>query len=161
MTTPRINIAEFVTVADMVAQLEMSRTRYYQLVKQRVFLPPVYNMRTRRPICTRSIVERNLLVRKTHVGIDGNPVLFNNKHSATTSDERDTSRLSAHGTLPERSDAAAARTPQANTDSLAIGSSSRQERPKAPAAKAGQVAAGYLARDNRTTQQAEVSGGRS
>ncbi len=82
MTTPNMHTPEFLTVAAMIARLRMSRTRYYQLVKQGVFLPPVYNVRTRRPLCPREIVQRNLLVRETNVGVDGNPVLFNN-HRAT------------------------------------------------------------------------------
>jgi hypothetical protein len=70
-------IPDYISVSSMARQLRLSRSRLYDLIQQGVFLPPVYSVKTRRPMFPREIADMNLLVRQTHRGVDGSPVIFN------------------------------------------------------------------------------------
>jgi hypothetical protein len=63
-----------VTVSEMAKMVGLSRARFYQLVRGGVFPPPVY--RSGRPVYTAELQEVCLGVRKSHRGINGEPVLF-------------------------------------------------------------------------------------
>jgi hypothetical protein len=65
-----------VTVAEMARMVGMSRARFYQLVAQGVFPPPVYEVRTRRPLYTEDLQRTCLEVRRRNRGVNGRPVLF-------------------------------------------------------------------------------------
>ena len=144
MTTSDRHTPEFLTVAAMIARLRMSRTRYYQLVRQGVFLPPVYSVRTRRPLCPWQIVQRNLLVRETNVGVDGNPVLFNN-HRATPA---------GANAAPARSNARG--TPAKNAPGADEGMKRRGRKPRV-AAQAAESATAYLAKGSQAAQKADMA----
>ncbi len=65
-----------VTVAEMARMVGLSRARFYQLMDQGVFLPPVYDIRTRRPIFVEEMQKVCLEVRRRNCGVNGRPVLF-------------------------------------------------------------------------------------
>lgn len=65
-----------VSVADMARMCGLSRARFYQLMKEGVFPPPVYSVETRRPFYTEEMQETCLEVRKRNCGVNGKPVLF-------------------------------------------------------------------------------------
>lgn len=65
-----------VSVSEMARMCSLSRARFYQLVQEGVFPPPIYDMRTRRPIYSEELQMRCLEVRRRNCGVDGRPVLF-------------------------------------------------------------------------------------
>lgn len=65
-----------VSVAEMARMCGLSRARFYQLMKEGVFPPPVYNVDTRRPFYTEEMQQTCLDVRKRNCGVNGKPILF-------------------------------------------------------------------------------------
>ena len=65
-----------VSVAEMARMVSMSRARFYQLVEQGIFPPPLYRIDTKRPFFTQEMQESCLEVRRRNCGINGRPVLF-------------------------------------------------------------------------------------
>ncbi len=65
-----------VCVAEMARMVSLSRARFYQLVQAGTFPPPLYDVRTRRPIYTEEAQRVVLDVRRRNCGVDGRPVLF-------------------------------------------------------------------------------------
>ena len=67
---------EIVTVTEHCRDLNLSRSRYYQLVKAGIFLPPIYDVTTKRGHVPREIQEANLQARRRNCGVNGKPILF-------------------------------------------------------------------------------------
>jgi hypothetical protein len=65
------------SVTEMARKLRLSRARFYQLQNMGVFPAPVYRRHTRRPFYPRDLQEQCLAIRKTGIGANGQPVLFN------------------------------------------------------------------------------------
>jgi len=65
-----------VSVAEMARMVGLSRARFYQLVEQGVFPPPLYRIATRRPFFNEEMQEICLEVRRRNCGINGKSVLF-------------------------------------------------------------------------------------
>src|SRR3990172_921349 len=65
-----------VSVAEMAHMCGLSRARFYQLVKDGVFPPPLYKLETKRPFFTEEMQEVCLEVRRRNSGINGKPVMF-------------------------------------------------------------------------------------
>ena len=65
------------SVSEMAGKLGLSRARFYQLLKAGVFPVPVYCISTRRPFYTLELQTRCVEIRRTGIGLDGRPVLFN------------------------------------------------------------------------------------
>jgi hypothetical protein len=65
------------TVSQVAKRLKLSRARFYQLLDQGVFPPPVYCCRSRKPLYTTGLLTQCRIVRKTGVGINGQLVRFN------------------------------------------------------------------------------------
>jgi len=64
------------SVSEMARRLGLSRARFYQLVNRGVFPPPVRS-NTHRPFYSLDLQQQCLAIRKTRVGFNGLPVLFN------------------------------------------------------------------------------------
>jgi hypothetical protein len=65
-----------VSVAEMARMCGLSRARFYQLVNDGVFPPPLYRIDTKRPFFNQKIQEVCLEVRRRNFGLNGRPVLF-------------------------------------------------------------------------------------
>lgn len=65
------------SVTEMAKRLDLSRARFYQLLKLGVFPQPVYCLRTRRPLYTGIQQQRYEEIRKTGIADDGRLILFN------------------------------------------------------------------------------------
>ena len=65
-----------VNVAEMARMCGLSRARFYQLVKEGVFPPPLYRIDNQRPFYVETIQEICLEVRRRNCGINGRPVMF-------------------------------------------------------------------------------------
>jgi len=72
-----------VTVTEMARLCSLSRARFYQLVNEGVFPPPVYCVRTRRPIYVEDLQKVCLDVRHRNYGVNGQPVLFYSVRQST------------------------------------------------------------------------------
>jgi len=70
------------SVSEMARRLGLSRARFYQLIKSGVFPPPVRSG-TRRPSYPCDLQEKCLAIRKTRVGFNGLPVLFNQRRPSS------------------------------------------------------------------------------
>jgi hypothetical protein len=83
-----------VNVAKMCQMLNLSRSRFYQLIEQNFFLHPVYLLSSKRPIYTQEMVKINLEVRRQNVGVNGKIVMFysprTNDSPTTPARKRDT-----------------------------------------------------------------------
>lgn len=65
-----------VSVAEMARLVGLSRARFYQLMNEGVFPPPIYDVATRRPYFTADLQQECLEVRKKNCGMNGRPILF-------------------------------------------------------------------------------------
>lgn len=68
-------------VAEVVCNL--SRSRFYDLMNAGVFPEPVRNASSNRPIYSRDLIEKCLEIRRTGIGYNGEPVIFNRKLNKT------------------------------------------------------------------------------
>ena len=64
------------SIAQMAQALNLSRSRFYQLISEGVFLPPVYSVENKRPFYPQQIAQRNMEARKRNVGINGRVTIF-------------------------------------------------------------------------------------
>jgi hypothetical protein len=72
------------SVVEMARKLGLSRARFYQLVNEGVFPPPA-RLGARRPCYTPDLQQRCLQIRRTGIGFDGRPVLFNKRRRSCNS----------------------------------------------------------------------------
>ena len=79
------NIPEYVNISTMAKLLNLSRSRLYQLVDQGVLLKPVYLINNKRPVYTMEMAVRNIEVKNSNVGINGEIVMFYSARTPLTS----------------------------------------------------------------------------
>lgn len=73
MTTESRSI---VNVSQMARMVGLSRQRFWQLACEGVFLLPVYDIKTKRPLYISEMQEMNLRVRQTNFGLNNRPIMF-------------------------------------------------------------------------------------
>ena len=81
MTAQEVSTRAAVTVTEMAALCQLSRSRFYTLMQAGAFPPPVQHESTKRPYYLRELIEICLEVRRTGVGVDGRMVLFNRRRA--------------------------------------------------------------------------------
>jgi hypothetical protein len=81
-------IKAVVSVSEMCRQLNLSRSQYYLLAKKGVFHKPLYLENNKRPYFTASMVEDNLKVRETSIGVNGEYVLFYQSRTEAKNDTK-------------------------------------------------------------------------
>lgn len=69
-------LKDIVSITEHCRDLGLSRSRYYQLVRLGVFLPPVYDIQTKQPCMPLEIQSKNLEARRRNCGVNGKPILF-------------------------------------------------------------------------------------
>jgi len=74
-----------VSVSEMARSCGLSRSRFYDLVRQGVMPAPCYDLRTRRPLFPRELQQQCLEVKRSNVGIDGRFVIFYERQSPIVS----------------------------------------------------------------------------
>ena len=79
-----VNIPEILSITQMAKFLNLSRSRFYQLMSEGVFLPPKYSKETKRPFYTAEMGRRNIEAKKNNVGINGKVVLFYTSRNSPT-----------------------------------------------------------------------------
>ena len=65
-----------ISVSEMARRLQISRSRLYQLINDGFFLPPVYDIQTKRPYYLGDMIQRNLDAKNKNVGINGQILIF-------------------------------------------------------------------------------------
>ena len=70
-----------ISVSEMASLCDLSRARFYELVKARVFPPPCYDVRTRRPLYPSDLQDLCLRIRRTNTALEGSYVVFNNRRT--------------------------------------------------------------------------------
>lgn len=59
--------------------LDLSRARYYQLLEQGVFPPPIYHIKSKRPLYTHELRNKCLEIKESGIGFNGDFILFYDK----------------------------------------------------------------------------------
>lgn len=78
-----------VSVSEMARIVGLSRARFYQLLGEGVFPPPIYDLSTRRPFYDEEAQRTCLEVRGRNVGINGKVVIFYaSRHPLTNQPKR-------------------------------------------------------------------------
>ena len=77
--TANIEQQSICSVTELAKKLRLSRARFYQLHNTGVFPPPVYCLYTKRPFYPMDLQEKCLKIRKTGIGYNGRPIIFNSK----------------------------------------------------------------------------------
>lgn len=73
-----------ISVAEMSEMVGLSRSRFYSLMQSGIFPQPVRNEPCKRPVFTLELQQTCLDVRRTGIGANGQPVLFNRMRKATS-----------------------------------------------------------------------------
>jgi hypothetical protein len=68
-----------VSVVEMAAMLDLSRSRFYVLIQAGIFPHAVRNASCKRPAFDADAQQKCLTIRRTGIGLNGLPVLFNRK----------------------------------------------------------------------------------
>ncbi len=84
MNDNNMNIPEYINISTMAKLLNLSRSRLYQLVDQGVLLKPVYLASNKRPVYTKEMAVRNIEVKNSNVGINGEVIMFYSARTSTT-----------------------------------------------------------------------------
>ena len=67
---------QFISVTEMARNLNLSRSRFYQLMEQGFFPKPLIDERTKRPYYTLELQQQCLECRQSGVGVDGSILMF-------------------------------------------------------------------------------------
>jgi len=73
-----------VSVRRMAELCQLSRSRFYDLIEIGVFPQPAQHPSTKRPMYDRDLQDKVLAIRRTGIGANGIPVLFNRKSNKTS-----------------------------------------------------------------------------
>lgn len=65
-----------VSVSEMARMVGLSRARFYQLMNEGIFPPPIYTLSSRRPFYDEEMQQTCLEVKRRNCGTNGKPVLF-------------------------------------------------------------------------------------
>ena len=90
-------VPAILTVTGMARLLELSRSRVYQLIDQGVFIAPIYSEGSSKPFYTAEMAKVNLEVKRTHIGVNGRPVMFYASRNNNTSSNSDTTTQANNG----------------------------------------------------------------
>ena len=69
-------LPQAISVSQMAKQLQISRSRFYQLLEAGFFLPPIYDLKTKRPFYSAEMIEKNLDAKSQNTGVNGQVILF-------------------------------------------------------------------------------------
>lgn len=79
MTIPDKSQKAFVSVVEMSEMLDLSKSRFYALIQAGIFPKPALHQSCKRPVFDSNLQHKCLDIRRTGIGYNGQPVLFNRK----------------------------------------------------------------------------------
>ena len=88
MTVQQSSKRAAATVTEVAAMCQLSRSRFYELVRAGVFPQPVQNGCVKRPIYVRDQIEKCLEIRETGVGLNNTIIVFNRRRANRTTPRR-------------------------------------------------------------------------
>jgi len=77
-----------VSVVEMAEMVRLSKSRFYDLMRAGVFPTPVQQASCKRPVFDRQLQDKCLEVKRTGVGFNGQPIVFNKKRKTTRTKKR-------------------------------------------------------------------------
>ncbi len=96
MSDDNINLPPYINISTMAKHMNMSRSRLYQLVELGVLLKPAYLLNNKRPVYTREMAMRNIKVKNSNVGINGEIVMFYSARTTATKPKKTVQKLTDH-----------------------------------------------------------------
>jgi hypothetical protein len=102
MTAQQLSQRAAVSVSEMAAMCDLSRSRFYSLMAAGLSPAPVQESPMKRPVYVRELIEKCLEIRRTGVGLDGRIVVFNRKRMER-SVHRQSQKRPAAATTPQDS----------------------------------------------------------
>ena len=88
MTVQQSSTKAAATVTEVAALCQLSRSRFYELVRAGVFPQPVQNGAGNRPIYVREQIEKCLEIRATGVGLNNTVIVFNRRRASGPAPKR-------------------------------------------------------------------------
>ena len=79
MSVQQVTERSFITVSEMAELCLLSRSRFYEMMDAGVFPKPALHPASKRPMFDRALQETCLEIRRTGIGANGLPVLWNRK----------------------------------------------------------------------------------
>lgn len=70
------NLKPVVSIATMADMLNLSRSRFYQLLEAGILPQPIYCTRTKRPLYTEELQQKCLEIKESNIGANGQYILF-------------------------------------------------------------------------------------
>ena len=98
MNEKNTNLPPYINISTMAKLMNLSRSRLYQLVEQGVLLKAVYLLNNKRPVYTKEMAVRNLEVKNSNVGINGEIVMFYSARNTTVPAPKKTTKKPAEQT---------------------------------------------------------------
>jgi hypothetical protein len=98
-TKPETPLKAAVSISGQCRLLKMSRSQFYWHVKRGTFHAPLYLASNKRPYFTASMVEDNLRVRETGVGVNKEFVIFYERQPVATKAEGTKPKVDHSGLL--------------------------------------------------------------
>lgn len=80
------------SVSELARLLNLSRQRFYQLLKQGVFPYPLYCIYTRRPFYSKQMQFQCLQIRQSGIGLNKRPILFYSPRQNTSQKKKEMPR---------------------------------------------------------------------
>lgn len=102
MSVQQVTERSFITVSEMAELCQLSRSRFYDLLEAGVFPKPALHPSSKRPMFDRTLQETCLEIRRTGIGANGLPVLWNKK--PTKKPQSKPVRKAAEGPQPDHAD---------------------------------------------------------
>ena len=79
MSVQQSSLKAAVSISEMSEMCRLSRSRFYSLVEAGVFPKPAQRKSSKRPIYDQKLQQKCLDIRRTCIGLNGEPILFNRK----------------------------------------------------------------------------------
>ena len=77
MSNQKLSITKpVVSISELCERLQLSRSRFYQLVNNGFFPPPIYDLKSKRPYFDTTLQQQCLEARQTGIGSNGSILLF-------------------------------------------------------------------------------------
>ncbi len=83
------NLNAVCSITELVKKLALSRARFYQLQEIGIFPKPVYCIRTKRPFYPLDLQQKCIEIRKTGIGYNGQPIVFNSSQQNKSGKSQD------------------------------------------------------------------------
>jgi len=81
--TDNMDLLPYINMTTMAKLLNLSRSRLYQLIDQGILLKPIHLPNNKRPAYTKEMALKNIEVKNSNVGINGEIIMFYSARTTT------------------------------------------------------------------------------